>query len=100
MADFNKDETLFLKAMSMVIRKLRVEKEYMNQETFANDHRYGRSRYQAIENGTNLTTVSILRLLSHHDNISMSKFMIMVEEQYEKLKLQNASSKNLKVINP
>ena len=97
MADYSRDEELFLQAMSNIIRKLRLKKEYDNQEDFATDHDYGRSRYQAIEGGANLTTVSILRLLSHYEGIEPSDFMKMVEAERERLKKNKVHRQNFKV---
>jgi hypothetical protein len=97
MDDLTKDELLYLRAKGIVWKRLRIKKGYDdNQEAFANDHGFSRSRYQRIESGTSMSDISNLRLLDHHD-MKMADFFFLVDKEYEKLK-NNPNSNNLKAI--
>ena len=55
------------------LKQLRKEKGYTSYETFALDNGLDRKQYWRIENGSNLTLKSILKILAIH-NKDLSEF--------------------------
>jgi transcriptional regulator with XRE-family HTH domain len=61
-----KEEHLLLAKLGERIRKLRIEEGYSNQEAFAYASDIPRAQYGRYEKGTNLTIVSLYRVLKRH----------------------------------
>ena len=59
--------------MAERLKQLRKEKGYTSYETFALDHGLDRKQYWRIENGSNLTLKSIIKILTIH-NRDLSDF--------------------------
>lgn len=55
------------------IRHLRIEANYTSAESFANDNDINRVQYWRVENGTNLTLKTLLKILDIH-KISLGDF--------------------------
>ena len=55
------------------IKALRIEKGYSSHETFAWDNNLNRVQYWRIENGSNITLKTLLRVLDIY-KISLSEF--------------------------
>lgn len=55
------------------LKSLRIKKGYSASETFAYDHDLSRISYYKMEQGTNMTLKSLLKVLKIH-NISLSQF--------------------------
>ncbi|MBU3659370.1 MAG: XRE family transcriptional regulator [Flavobacteriales bacterium] len=55
------------------IRQLRIDANYTSAESFAYDNNINRVQYWRVENGTNLTLKTLLKLLDIH-KISLSDF--------------------------
>lgn len=55
------------------IRQLRIEANYTSAESFAYEHEINRVQYWRVENGTNLTLKTLLKILDIH-KISLSDF--------------------------
>ncbi|MCD6066279.1 MAG: hypothetical protein K0S33_1105 [Bacteroidetes bacterium] len=55
------------------IKELRIKAGYTSYETFALDHNLDRKQYWRIENGSNITIRSLLRILKLH-NKSLKDF--------------------------
>ncbi len=66
------------------LKKIRLEKGYKNQESFAYVSDIPRAQYGRYEKGTNLTLLSLFWILSHH-NISFEEFFSEGFEDLNKL---------------
>lgn len=55
------------------IKALRIKNGYSSHETFAWDNNLNRVQYWRIENGSNITLKTLLKILDIH-NISLSEF--------------------------
>ena len=55
------------------IRSLRIEANYTSAESFAYEHEINRVQYWRVENGTNLTLKTLLKILDIH-KISLGDF--------------------------
>lgn len=55
------------------IRNLRIEANYTSAESFAYDNNINRVQYWRVENGTNLTLKTLLKILDIH-KISLGEF--------------------------
>ena len=55
------------------IRQLRIEANYTSAESFAYDKNINRVQYWRVENGTNLTLKTLLKILDIHE-ISLADF--------------------------
>jgi hypothetical protein len=73
----NKYESVLLKIGS-TIKLLRVKAGYTSYEQFAWDNEISRVQYWKMEKGTNITLVSLLKVLDAH-KISLLDFFEMVE---------------------
>jgi hypothetical protein len=73
----NKYESVLLKIGS-TIKLLRVKAGYTSYEQFAWDNEISRVQYWKMEKGTNITLVSLLKVLEAHQ-ISLLDFFEMVE---------------------
>ena len=72
---------LLYKLLGERIRKLRIEKEYTSQETFAYDADIPRAQYGKYEKGANLTILSLYKILKYH-KITFEEFF---GEDFQKL---------------
>ena len=55
------------------IKKLRIERNYKNYESFAYDHEINRVQYWRIEKGANITIKTLLSVLDIH-KMSLAEF--------------------------
>ncbi len=62
-----------LQKVAKKIKQLRINKGYKSYETFALDHELDRKQYWRIENGSNITITTLLKILKIH-RISLKKF--------------------------
>ncbi len=65
------DEILLL--ISEKIKEMRKSKGYKSYETFALDNDLDRKQYWRLENGSNMTLRSLIKILKIH-NVSLKKF--------------------------
>lgn len=62
-----------IQTIAKKIRQLRIEANYTSAESFAYDKDINRVQYWRVENGTNLTLKTLLKILDIH-KISLSDF--------------------------
>lgn len=62
-----------IQTIARKIRQLRIEANYTSAESFAYDHNINRVQYWRVENGTNLTLKTLLKILDIH-KISLGDF--------------------------
>ncbi len=62
-----------LQEIGSKLRQLRKEKGYTSYESFAFDFGINRVQYWRIENGQNITIITLLKILAIH-NISIEEF--------------------------
>ncbi len=62
-----------LQKIAKKLKHLRVNKGYKSYETFALDHDLDRKQYWRIENGSNITLATLLKVLKIH-KISLKRF--------------------------
>jgi transcriptional regulator with XRE-family HTH domain len=62
-----------IKKIAQKIKQLRINKGYKSYETFALDHELDRKQYWRIENGSNITLATLLKVLKIH-RISLKRF--------------------------
>ena len=62
-----------IQTIAKKIRQLRIEANYTSAESFAYEHEINRVQYWRVENGTNLTLKTLLKILDIH-KISLSDF--------------------------
>ena len=62
------------------LKELRIKAGYTSYETFANDHNIDRKQYWRIENGSNITLRSLLRILHLHNKTLKEFFAKGIEE--------------------
>jgi transcriptional regulator with XRE-family HTH domain len=62
-----------LQKIAKKLKQLRVNKGYKSYETFALDHELDRKQYWRIENGSNITLATLLKVLKIH-RISLKRF--------------------------
>lgn len=67
------DENLLLKLIGDRIKELRKEAGYTSQEIFAYDSEIPRALYGRFEKGTNMTVVSLYKIIRAH-NITFEDF--------------------------
>lgn len=72
---------LFYKLLGERIRQLRIESGYSSQETFAYDAEIPRAQYGKYEKGTNMTILSLCKILKFH---KMS-FETFFSEDFQKI---------------
>ncbi|MBS1488013.1 MAG: helix-turn-helix transcriptional regulator [Bacteroidetes bacterium] len=75
---YTEEEWLFL--ISNRIKELRKECGYTSYENFALDNGLDRKQYWRIENGTNLTIKTLIKILTIH-NLTLDKFFIELLEK-------------------
>ena len=68
-----KEEEKLLKLMGKRIRQLRIDANYQSQEAFAYDAGIPRAQYGRYEAGSNITFLSLQKIIKHH-KISLEKF--------------------------
>lgn len=62
-----------IQTIAKKIRQLRIEANYTSAESFAYDNEINRVQYWRVENGTNLTIKTLLKILDIH-KISLGDF--------------------------
>lgn len=62
-----------IQTIAKKIRQLRIEANYNSAESFAYDNEINRVQYWRVENGTNLTLKTLLKILDIH-KISLGDF--------------------------
>lgn len=62
----NQETDILYKTIGERIRQLRIESGYTSQETFAYDAEIPRAQYGKYEKGSNLTLLSLYRILKFH----------------------------------
>jgi transcriptional regulator with XRE-family HTH domain len=62
-----------IQTIAKKIRQLRIDANYTSAESFAYDHDINRVQYWRVENGTNLTLKTLLKILDIH-KISLGDF--------------------------
>ena len=62
-----------LKKIAKKLKQLRINKGYKSYETFALDNELDRKQYWRIENGSNITLATLLKILKIH-RISLKRF--------------------------
>lgn len=67
MADISEAHNIFLQKIASKIKVLRIESGYSSYETFAFDKNINRVQYWRIENGSNITLVTLFKVLEIHD---------------------------------
>ena len=77
-----REEEKLLRLMGKRIRDLRINAEYDSQEAFAYDAEIPRAQYGRYEVGTNITILSLYKILKYH-KISLEEFF---SEGFEKVK--------------
>ena len=82
--EFSKEEQKKLRAMGTVLKRLRKNAGYETQEEFSDFIKMNRSQYQEYESGVNMKTISIDRLVSHH-NITGKEFTLMVYDEMDNM---------------
>lgn len=73
MTKLNDIEDKRLKAIAEKLKKLRIAKGYKSYENFAYDNNVNRVQYWRVENGSNITIKSLLKILDIH-GISLEIF--------------------------
>lgn len=76
------DEWIIL--ISQKIKDLRKEKGYTSYETFALDNGLDRKQYWRVENGSNITIKTLVKVLDIHDKdlISFFKELELLKKKY------------------
>lgn len=77
----NQETDILYKTIGERIRQLRIDSGYTSQETFAYDADIPRAQYGKYEKGTNLTLLSLYRVLKFH-KITFQEFF---SEDFAKL---------------
>jgi transcriptional regulator with XRE-family HTH domain len=62
-----------LQRIAKKLKQLRLNKGYKSYETFAVDHELDRKQYWRIENGSNITLATLIKVLKIH-RISLKRF--------------------------
>jgi transcriptional regulator with XRE-family HTH domain len=68
-----KEEEKLLRLMGKRIRELRIAKGYTSQESFAYDANIPRAQYGRYEAGSNITILSLSKIIQFH-KISLEEF--------------------------
>jgi transcriptional regulator with XRE-family HTH domain len=68
---YNAEETILWIAHR--IKQLRIEAGYSSYEEFALEHNIDRKQYWRVENGSNLTLKSLIRIINCH-KLSLAQF--------------------------
>jgi transcriptional regulator with XRE-family HTH domain len=87
--EFSKKEKDLMKRVGEELRKLRKEAGYSSFEAFALDIDMDSGQYGCYERGENITTISLYRLLTHHE--------LRLDQFYERV-FQEHRTKDSKVI--
>ena len=83
-----KQEEILVAKIGERLKKLRVEKGYSNQESFAYVSDTPRAQYGRYEKGTNLTILSLFKILKHH-NITFEEFFQEGFDEVNKIMREN-----------
>lgn len=78
--EFSKEENALLKAVGTILINLREKAGFDKPTPFAKSITMDPGHYVRYERGENMTLISLMRLLSHH-NLSLLKFFIIVFKQ-------------------
>ncbi|MED9996439.1 MAG: hypothetical protein UFP03_06550 [Paludibacteraceae bacterium] len=78
----NKITDARLIAIGKQIKQLRLNMGYSSAEIFAYEHNLNRISYWRMEKGTNITILSLLKILDIHQ-ISLSTFFSMIDKNEE-----------------
>ena len=78
----NKITDARLIAIGKQIKQLRLNMGYSSAEIFAYEHNLNRISYWRMEKGTNITILSLLKILDIHQ-ISLSTFFSMIDKTEE-----------------
>jgi hypothetical protein len=70
----------WLKIVSARLKDLRIEKGYTSYETFALEHGLDRKQYWRIENGSNITLMTLIKILELHEE-DLSSFFRDLEKK-------------------
>jgi transcriptional regulator with XRE-family HTH domain len=62
-----------LQRIAKKLKQLRLNKGYKSYETFAVDYELDRKQYWRIENGSNITLATLIKVLKIH-RVSLKKF--------------------------
>lgn len=77
-----KEEELLVKLIGKRVRELRIKAGFKSQEAFAYEANIPRAQYGRYETGTNITLISLHKILKFH-KISLEEFF---SEGFEKMK--------------
>ncbi|MFN4147434.1 MAG: helix-turn-helix domain-containing protein [Runella sp.] len=73
MASETHNTDLRLKEIALKIKDLRKKSGWKSYETFALDHHLDRKQYWRVENGSNITLATLLKILDIHQ-VSLKEF--------------------------
>lgn len=62
------------------IKKLRIDAGYSNYEEFAWEHNIGRMQYWNMEKGSNITMITLFKIVDAH-KITLSEFFEGIKEE-------------------
>jgi transcriptional regulator with XRE-family HTH domain len=75
--EFSKEETTLLNTVGETLESLRIDAGYKKPTHFAKAITMDPGQYVRYERGENMTIISLIRLLSHH-NLTFLRFVILV----------------------